>query len=94
MEIAKLSKENEKYVQLAGVGAAKRTWAQYEELLGAERIVNRKFLAMVAEDGQKKLDKKKRVKQSYRDYLLENSNFANGEGMAPFFPRRYMKKKY
>ena len=26
MDIAKLNKENEKYVMLAGVGAAKRTW--------------------------------------------------------------------
>ena len=49
---------------------------------------------MVAEDGQKKLAEKERKKQSYRDYLLENSNFADGEGMAPFYPRRYMKKKY
>mmetsp|Transcript_35127 Transcript_35127/g.46248 ORF Transcript_35127/g.46248 Transcript_35127/m.46248 type:complete len:92 (+) Transcript_35127:487-762(+) len=90
MDIAKLSKENEKYVQLAGVGAAKRTWAQYEELLGLERIVNRKFLAMMADNGQANLEKKKpRATPSYRDYLLQNSNFADGEGMAPFFPRRY-----
>ena len=78
MDIAKLSKENEKYVQLAGVGAAKRTWTQYEELLGLERIVNRKFLSMLAEASQANYEKKKpRVTPSYRDYLLANSNFTS-----------------
>ena len=75
--------------------ASKRTWTQYEELLGLERIVNRKFLSMLAENSQKIYEAKKpRVTPSYREYLLANSNFATGEGMAPFFPRRYAQPKY
>ena len=88
MEIAKLSKENEKYLMLAGVGQAKRTWGAYEDLLGAERIVNRKFISMVAEESKNKLIKAGR-KDTYRHYLAANSNFATGEGMASLFPRRH-----
>ena len=55
MEIAKLSKENEKYMMLTGVGQAKRTWGAYEDLLAQERIVNRKFVSMIADQSKKKL---------------------------------------
>ena len=55
MEIAKLSKENEKYMMLTGVGQAKRTWGAYEDLLAQERIVNRKFVSMIADQSKRKL---------------------------------------
>ena len=93
MEIAKLSKENEKYLMLTGVGQAKRTWAAYEDLLGTERIVNRKFISMMADQSKDRLVKAGR-KDTYRDYLAANSNFASGEGMAPLFPRRHRSPKY
>ena len=93
MEIAKLSKENEKYLMLAGVGQAKRTWGAYEDLLGSERIVNRKFISMIAEESKNKLVKAGR-KDTYRAYLAANSNFATGEGMHCLFPRRHRSPKY
>ena len=87
-----LSKENEKYLRLAGAGA-KRTWNAYEELLGQERVVNRKFLHIIANENAKTLIKSGR-KNTYRDYLAKNSNFASGEGLGPFFPRRHRSPKY
>lgn len=93
MDIAKLSKENEKYMMLNAVGQAKRTWGAYEDLLGAERIVNRKFISMIAEESKDKLIKAGR-KDTYRAYLAQNSNFATGEGMATLFPRRQRSPKY
>ena len=94
MDIATLSSENEKYMMLAGMGSvSKRNWDQFEDLLGSERIVNRKFVSMVAEQSKKKLIKAGRT-DTYRAYLASNSNFATGEGMSPFFPYRNKKGKY
>lgn len=87
-----LSKENEKYLRLAGAGS-KKTWNAYEELLGQERVVNRKFLQMLAEENKKTLIKAGR-KNTYADYIAHNSNFGGGEKTGPFYPRRHRSPKY
>ena len=93
MEIAKISKENEKYMMLTAVGAKNRNWDSYEHMMAQERLVNRKMLHMMAEQGKDKLTKAGR-NSTYRAYLSKNSNFASGEGMAPLFPRRHRSPKY
>ena len=84
IDIGMLSKENEKYMQLIGAGS-KKTWKAYEELLGAERVTNRKFVSMVAEQSKRKLKKAGR-NHTYVDYLSNNTSFATGEGLDVFFP--------
>lgn len=91
-EISILSKENEKYLRLAGAGS-KKTWNAFEELLGPERVVNRKFLHMLAQENKKTLVKAGR-KETYADYIATSSNFGGGKDNGPFFPRRHRSPKY
>ena len=82
----RLMNENEIFVALAH---KKPSWKEYEVMLAAEKKISRRLLNILADKGAD-ASKEKGGKNTYRNYLLGNSNFMNGEGV--FFPKRHGSK--
>ena len=90
LDIAKLSSENDKFMQLNG---GNRMWKEYELLLARERIVNRRLLAMFAEKNNDDLLKEGRM-NTYQEWLEQRAKISSGDHNGTIFPRRRRSPKY
>lgn len=90
LDIAKLSSENDKFMQLNG---GNRMWKEYELLLARERIVNRRLLAMFADKNNDDLLKEGRV-NTYQEWLEQRAHIGSGDHNGTIFPRRRRSPKY
>lgn len=71
LAIKKLEKNNEKYVSMM---VQKPMWEEYQKQLAAEKNLQKKLLAMINQkQSLEEIDRLKR--NTYRDYLRNNSNF-------------------
>ena len=90
LDIAKLSNENDKFMQLS---QGKKAWREYELLLAKERIVNRRLMAMLAERDNEELLKEGR-KNTYQEWIDQKSKMGTGNHNGTVYPRRRLSPRY